>query len=37
MRQMLVFAELGRDSRADADALCRRLQAAGADCLVRKN
>jgi hypothetical protein len=37
MRQMLVFAELGRDSREAAAALCRRLQEDGGDCLVRKN
>ena len=37
MPQSLVFAEIGRDTRADADALCRKLQLAGADCLVRKN
>jgi len=37
MRQTLVFAELGRDSRDAAAALCRRLQEDGGDCLVRKN
>jgi hypothetical protein len=37
MRQTLVFAELGRESREAAAALCRRLQDDGGDCLVRKN
>ncbi len=31
------FAMIGRDNRADAEALCGKLQAAGASCLVRKN
>ena len=31
------FAMIGRDSRADADALCAKLQAAGGACIVRKN
>ena len=37
MPQSLVFAEIGRDTRSAADALCRKLQGDGADCLVRKN
>ena len=31
------YAMIGRDSRADADALCQKLQAAGGSCIVRKN
>jgi len=31
------YAMIGRDSRADADALCNKLQAAGGTCIVRKN
>lgn len=31
------FAMIGRESRADAEALCTRLQAAGGACIVRKN
>lgn len=31
------FAMIGRDTRKDADALCARLQADGASCIVRKN
>ena len=31
------YAMIGRDSRADADALCNKLQAAGGSCIVRKN
>jgi hypothetical protein len=31
------FAMIGRDNRKDAEALCSRLQAAGAACIVRKN
>lgn len=31
------YAMIGRDSRADADALCAKLQAAGGSCIVRKN
>lgn len=31
------IAQVGRDSRAEADALCARLRAAGADCMVLKN
>lgn len=31
------YAMIGRDNRADADALCQKLQAAGGSCIVRKN
>jgi hypothetical protein len=31
------YAMIGRDSRADADALCAKLQVAGGSCIVRKN
>lgn len=31
------YAMIGRDKRADADALCAKLQAAGGACIVRKN
>jgi hypothetical protein len=31
------FAMIGRDERADAEALCEALQAAGGACIVRKN
>lgn len=31
------YAMIGRDNRADADALCAKLQAAGGSCIVRKN
>jgi soluble lytic murein transglycosylase-like protein len=37
MPRSLVFAQVGRESRAEADALCGRLQAAGADCMVLRN
>lgn len=30
-------AQVGRDSRAEAEALCARLRAAGADCMVLRN
>ena len=33
----MVFAQVGRDTRADADAFCARLRAAGGDCMVLKN
>lgn len=36
-RARMVFAQVGRDSRAEADALCGRLRAAGGDCMVLKN
>ena len=31
------YAMIGRDNRADADALCAKLQAAGGSCIVRRN
>lgn len=31
------FAQVGRQTRADADAFCARLRAAGGDCMVLKN
>ena len=31
------FAQVGRNTRAEADALCARLRAAGAGCIVRRN
>jgi hypothetical protein len=31
------YAMIGRDSRAEADALCQKLQTAGGSCIVRKN
>lgn len=37
LRMRMVFAQVGRDSRAEADAFCGRLRAAGGDCMVRKN
>ncbi len=37
MPAKLTFAQVGRQTRADAEALCSRLQAAGADCMVLKN
>ncbi len=33
----LYMAQVGRSSRAEADALCNRLQASGGDCMVLKN
>ncbi len=33
----LYMAQVGRDSRADADALCGRLRSAGGDCMVLRN
>ncbi len=30
-------AQIGRDTRPEADALCARLRTAGADCMVLKN
>lgn len=33
----LHMAQVGRDSRAEADALCARLRAAGGDCMVLRN
>ena len=37
MTQARHFAQVGRDTRAQADLLCGRLQAAGAGCIVRRN
>ena len=31
------FAQVGRDTRGEADALCARLRAAGVGCMVRRN
>ena len=36
-RRLRYSAMIGRDSRQDAEALCARLTAAGANCLVQKN
>jgi hypothetical protein len=33
----MLFAQVGRPSRAEAEALCARLRAAGGDCMVLKN
>jgi Transglycosylase SLT domain/SPOR domain len=33
----LYMAQVGRDSRAEADALCDRLRSAGGDCMVLRN
>ena len=37
MRAARHFAQVGRGTRAEADALCARLRAAGAGCIVRRN
>jgi hypothetical protein len=37
MAARLYMAQLGRDSRAEADALCARLKRSGADCMVLRN
>jgi hypothetical protein len=37
MRGSLHYAQIGRNSRAEADALCGRLRAAGGDCMVIRN
>lgn len=37
MRAARHFAQVGRQSRAEAEALCARLRAAGAGCIVRRN
>jgi soluble lytic murein transglycosylase-like protein len=37
MNRALLFAQVGRPSRAEAEALCARLRAAGGDCMVLKN
>ena len=36
-RARMVFAQVGRDSRAEANAFCGRLRAAGGDCMVLRN
>jgi hypothetical protein len=37
MARSLHFAQVGRGSRAEAEALCGRLRAAGGDCMVLRN
>ena len=37
MRVARHFAQVGRETRAEAEALCARLRAAGAGCIVRRN
>lgn len=37
MRAARHFAQVGRQSRAEAEALCARLRATGAGCIVRRN
>jgi hypothetical protein len=37
MPRRLHVAQLGRESRAEAEALCQRLKAAGGACVVRRN
>jgi hypothetical protein len=37
MALALHYAQIGRDSRAEAEALCDRLRAAGGDCMVLRN
>jgi hypothetical protein len=37
MRMRLHYAQVGRDSRAEAEAFCARLRGAGADCMVVRN
>ena len=37
MPRSMHFAQIGRNSRAEADALCTRLRAAGGDCMVISN
>lgn len=37
MASRLYMAQVGRDSRADADALCTRLRRIGGDCMVLRN
>lgn len=37
VRGMMWFAQVGRNSRAEAHALCDRLRSAGGDCMVLKN
>lgn len=37
MQQRRHFGQVGRDTRVEAEALCERLRAAGAGCVVRRN
>ena len=37
MPRALHFAQIGRNTRAEADGLCARLRAAGGDCMVLRN
>ena len=37
MARSLYFAQLGRETRREADALCARLRKAGDDCMVLRN
>ena len=37
MARSLNYAQIGRNSRAEAEALCDRLRAAGGDCMVQRN
>ena len=37
MQQPRYFAQIGRSTRAEAEALCSQLSAAGAGCIVRRN
>ncbi len=37
LRGRFHFAQVGRQTRADAEALCNRLRAAGGDCMVLRN
>jgi hypothetical protein len=37
LRVRMVFAQVGRDTRAEAEALCGRLRASGGDCMVLRN
>ena len=37
MAARLYMAQVGRESRAEADALCGRLKGSGGDCMVLRN
>ncbi len=37
LRTRMVFAQVGRDTRAEANAFCARLRSAGGDCMVLRN
>ena len=37
MQQPRHFAQVGRQTRVEAEALCQELRAAGAGCVVRRN